>query len=405
MMAIVAAALTTGLPAWGDDAPSQPAAEQGEATAAPDPMRFLKDAPKPDPVTPPDPSDIEDAIRRGVDFLITSQNPNGSWGSALRTKGLNIYAPVPGAHDGYRLATTALGIWAILDVQDTRPEVIAALDKAEEHLFEQLPRVKRSSADVLYNVWAHAYGIQALVRMRARFPDDAERIQRIDDLIRHQIGELGKYESVDGGWGYYDFRTGSQRPGASSLSFTAATVLVALAEARDIGIDSPEPMVKRAIDSIKRQQKPDFTYLYGEYLKAAPMRDINRPEGSLGRSQVCNLALRMWGDEEITDEVVKVWLDWLFAKNGWFDIARKKPVPHESWYAISGYFFYYGHLYAAMCIEELPAEERRYFQDHEASIILALQEKDGSWWDYPLYDYHQQYGTAMALLSLHRCRH
>jgi hypothetical protein len=24
--------------------------------------------------------------------------------------------------------------------------------------------------------------------------------------------------------------------------------------------------------------------------------------------------------------------------------------------------------------------------------------------DFPLYDYHQQYGTAFALMSLHRCR-
>ena len=32
------------------------------------------------------------------------------------------------------------------------------------------------------------------------------------------------------------------------------------------------------------------------------------------------------------------------------------------------------------------------------------QEKDGSWWDYPLYDYHQPYGTAFALMTLARCR-
>ena len=36
-------------------------------------------------------------------------------------------------------------------------------------------------------------------------------------------------------------------------------------------------------------------------------------------------------------------------------------------------------------------------------FLLGLQEKDGSWWDYPLYNYHQQYGTAFALMSLKRC--
>ena len=42
------------------------------------------------------------SIRRGVDFLIAHQNSNGSWGSAAHTKDLNIYAPLPGAHQAYR---------------------------------------------------------------------------------------------------------------------------------------------------------------------------------------------------------------------------------------------------------------------------------------------------------------
>ncbi|MFM1995826.1 MAG: hypothetical protein RLZZ111_213, partial [Planctomycetota bacterium] len=39
-----------------------------------------------------------------------------------------------------------------------------------------------------------------------------------------------------------------------------------------------------------------------------------------------------------------------------------------------------------------------------ARIILDVQDADGSWWDYPLYDYHQPYGTGYALMTLHRCR-
>jgi hypothetical protein len=40
-----------------------------------------------------------------------------------------------------------------------------------------------------------------------------------------------------------------------------------------------------------------------------------------------------------------------------------------------------------------------------ARVLLPLQEKDGSWWDFPLYDYHQQYGTAFAVMALGRSRH
>jgi hypothetical protein len=140
--------------------------------------------------------------------------------------------------------------------------------------------------------------------------------------------------------------------------------------------------------------KPDFTYLYDLELRWMPTMAINLPGGSLGRSQACNLALRLYGEPKITDDVIESWLDRLFARNGW----------HESHYMVAGYFFYFGHYYAAHSIEVLPAERRGPHQDQLAHRLLELQEKDGTWWDYPLYNYHQQYGTAFALMSLARCR-
>jgi len=90
-------------------------------------------------------------------------------------------------------------------------------------------------------------------------------------------------------------------------------------------------------------------------------------------------------------------------RNGWLDMARKRPIPHESWFAVAGYFFYYGHLYASLCIEKLPINQQADYQSKLSQILIPLQEKDGSWWDFPFYNYHQQYGTAMALISLKRC--
>jgi hypothetical protein len=214
---------------------------------------------------------------------------------------------------------------------------------------------------------------------------------------------LARYSFVGGGWSYYDFIAGTQTPSDAAFSFTTATGLIALKEAESIGVKFPERLTKKAIASILRQQKPDFSYAYGEYLRMVPMHPINRPGGSLGRSQACNLALRLCGDKRITDDVLKTWLNRLFARNGWLSVGRKRPIPHESFFFVAGYFYYYGHWYAAMCIDELPESERPYFREHLAHILLPLQEKDGSWWDYPFYNYHQQYGTAMAIMSLVRC--
>ena len=112
------------------------------------------------------------------------------------------------------------------------------------------------------------------------------------------------------------------------------------------GIAVPQRLVDRAMASILRQRKPDFSYDYGEYLKYMPMLPVNRPGGSLGRSQACNLAMRLWGDKGVTDAVLRTWLDRLFARNLWLDLGRKRPIPHESWFQVAGYFFYYGHYYA-----------------------------------------------------------
>ena len=57
-----------------------------------------------------------------------------------------------------------------------------------------------------------------------------------------------------------------------------------------------------------------------------------------------------------------------------------------------------------MCVEQLDRKQAKPYREHLAGLLVPLQEKDGSWWDYPLYDYHQPYGTAFALMSLARCR-
>jgi len=362
--------------------------------------------PKPKPITPPTQEAIQAGIDKGVAFLIKNQNKDGSWGNATNTKELNIYAHVPGSHQAFRAAVTALCVSALIETKSQDPAALKALERGEAWLIENLPKVRRQDAILLYNVWTHAYGIQALVRMHDRLPGDGnkERIEKMRELIKEQIKYLDRYEAVDGGWGYYDFDYGTQKPGASSTSFVSATVLVAFHEAKAIGVYAPEKIVTRAVASIQRQRKNDFTYIYGEYLKNAPMADINRAGGSLGRSQACNLALRLYGEKKVSDHVLKVWLDRLIARNEWLGIGRKRPVPHEAWFQVAGYFYYYGHYYAALCIEQLPKADRPHFQGHIAKLMLDLQEKDGSWWDYPLYDYHQQYGTALTLMTLQRCK-
>lgn len=365
--------------------------------------------PMPEPVVPPAAAELQQAIDRGVDFLLSDQRPDGSWGSAEETKGLNIYAPVPGAHHAFRAAVTALAVSALCENEPTlqaerSSKTGAAIERGEAWLLQNLEDVRRATPDAIYNVWGHAYAIEGLARLHGRAAEGSAMQTKLREAMAGQVGRLERYAFVAGGWSYYDFAIGSQRPGDAPFSFTTATGLVALHRAKELGVESPRPMIDRAIASIQRQRYADFSYAYGEYLKMAPRYDINRPAGSLGRSQACNLALRLWGDVRVTDQVIETWLNRLYARNGWLAMGRKRPIPHESHFAVAGYFYYYAHYYAALLIEQLPAEKRPHHQAHLAHILIPLQEKDGCWWDYPFYNYHRQYGTAMALVSLRRCQ-
>jgi hypothetical protein len=380
-------------------------------------LPLFADAVKPKPLeNPPERTQIVSAIGRGVNFLLEQQNPNGSWGSARRTKQLNIYAP-GSSHDAYRAGTTALDLTALLEVEaalkrKNSPFTLtelgvdegkfnAAITLAEQWMFDNLPKLRRSADDCLYNIWGHSYGIQTLVRMLHRFPDDSERGAKIKELIAQQVDMLRRFETLSGGWFYYDDNK-TAKPSETTASFCSATGLIALKEAQNNGIEVPQKLVDKTMASLKRQRLPDFSYLYGEYLWQQPRRGINRPAGSLGRSQACNLAMKQWGDNDITNETLIVWLDRLYARNGWLDVGRKRPIPHESFFQIAGYFFYYAHYYAALCIEEIPERDRRIYKEFLADVLVGLQENDGSWWDYPLYDYHQPYGTGFAVQSLLR---
>jgi hypothetical protein len=355
------------------------------------------------PAAPVAADKLDKAIRSGVDFLLANQNKDGSWGTPAIKGGVPIIADI-GSHHAFGVAVTAMAVSALIETGGNSPEVRKAIEKGEEYLFAELPKVRRDQPMLIYNVWAHAYGIQALVRTHRRLPDDSERKKKIEELIRGQYDRLTRYESAEGGWGYYDFLAGTQRPASSSTSFVNAAVLVAFAEAKEIGVPPPDKVLKRAIKMTQFQRQSDGTYLYGTYLWAYPTMGINEPGGSLGRSQACNLALRLWGDEKITESDFKEWLDRLISRNGWLSMGRKKPIPHESFFNVAGYFYYFGHYYAALTIPLLPAADRPYYQDHIATILMDLQEADGSWWDYPFYNYHKPYGTAFALMSLVKCR-
>ena len=349
---------------------------------------------------------INDSIARGVGFLIAKQNQDGSWGGPTKTKGLNIYAPLPGAHQAFHAGAASLALAGLLDAKPSEKRASEATGKAAAWLARDLPRLRRADPTTTYNVWGHAYGLRAISRLYEN-ADDQEQRKKWRALAIQQIAMANRFQDVNGGWGYLDVfdEIRTQTPSGLPTSFTTATMLLAMAEARDaMAIDLDLKIVARSLTNIRMQQFPDFAYAYSFPHRDYPRGDINRPAGSLSRSQVCNACLRTFGDEKITDEVLGQWAERFVSRIGFLSNVRKRPVPHEGAFKIAGYFFYYGTFYFTESIAHLSDTDQKKYAEQLAEILIPLQEKDGSWWDYPLYDYHQAYGTGYALMALSRCR-
>ncbi len=357
---------------------------------------------KPDIPSPVSSGELESTIEKGVKHLLQTQRKDGAWGGPQWTGGVDN-DPVPGSFRSFDIAVTAMCLEALLGVTESE-EIRAANEKAYRFLIAKTNQIKRAGAGDLPHIWAHCYCIQTFSRMLGLTSDDARR-QELIEAIRHHMARLNRWQSIHGGWFYYG--SGMSKPVNPSCSFVNAAVLVALHRARVAGIDCDPKMLQRALRATKMMRKPDSSYLYTARLPSdmqSAFREINRPAGSLGRSQACNIALRFWEYEKITDDVIEVWLDRLVSRHGWLDMGRKTQIPHESHAQVAGYFYYFGVYYGTVNIEALPEPIQPFYQHHLARLIIDRQENDGSWFDYPLYSYHKPYGTAFALLGLQRCR-
>lgn len=344
------------------------------------------------PVTSPQ---IKQAIERGVSFLLNAQNRDGSWGSFESARD-ELYLGTVASHDAFRQATTALSCMALMVVSDTNTTQ-ASLEKGLQYLVNQEPE-GRACGEALYHIWALTYVTQCLARAIRYEYLNLPKEQLVSAC--HKWSEmLQRMQAADGGWAYYDFGYGLRQPsGWDSTSFNTAVALDAFWETEKSGIEVDARVKPSALKCLQRLRTPDKTYIYGSYLQRFPEIVPNRPKGSLGRAQPCNLMLFRYGKIPVAD--LKLGLDRLFQEHHFIKMGQNRPYPHESWYATAGYYFLFGHFYAAEVIKELPREEQIYYWKALGRVLLSCQQKDGSWWDYPMFGYHKMYGTAFALLAL-----
>ena len=341
---------------------------------------------------------IREAISDGLKFLAESQQADGSWGTGLSTRGTEIYARVPGSLETFTTATTALAVMALQEAGAENSPYPEVYRKGRNWLKTE-GRVRRDQHDLMYNVWAHTYGLQVMAEEIIAGNDDP----KVRETAQYHLGKMLAYETYVGGWNYYDFAAGTQRPSMEPTSFGTAAGLLALRRAREAGLDVPEATIRRSINRLKDARRPDGAFLYGSGYRYGPNAGANKWQGAAGRSQACNYVLWLYGVEgfdqgDLDRSLTKLQENWIY-----LNIGRKRPFPHEAFYQNSGYYYYFGMYHAAREVEALPdGEATRAHAQNVRKMIMPFQEADGSWWDYAMWDFHKPYGTAYAVMALLR---
>jgi hypothetical protein len=342
------------------------------------------------------------AVAEGVAFLVAHQNADGSWGTGLHASGDEGDPAVPDSQAAYRTAVTALCVMSLGEAGRHGFDGRAAYDRGIQFLLEHPDDVRRGDAQLIYNVWAHCYIVQALSSESTANPR-LRTDPRLPVAVKAQLDRMAKYETYTGGWNYYDFGAQTRQPSEGGTSFGTAAGLVALYEARRAGFQISDAMVARCIRRMHDMRLPNGSYLYGVDYKFLPTLPANLPRGAMGRTQTSNFALRLWDDKTADPDTCRRGLDFFFSQHAAIEAGRKTPIPHTSWYQTSGYYYYFDHYYAARLIELLGPDAKATYGRQMLDVVLPHQEPDGSWFDYPMWDYHKPYGTAFAIMTVLRC--
>jgi hypothetical protein len=335
---------------------------------------------------------------RALAFLVAGQHQDGSWACRSIEGLLDSHYSVE-SYYAWQVGAHALATMALLAAPPA-PERDAALHRAVAWL--AATRMPQRGSDWDNDaVWAYLYGVVACTEAaeHARLMPDEHA--RVAVRGREFLACLLRNETPNGGFAYYDDRPYTRRP-KWSTSFCTAAVLPSLLAAERLGWLTSRDSIERGLAYLQRCALPEGAYEYD--LNPVPRltggEHINRIKGSLGRTQVCNWARRLAGDETLDLAQVRRGLDAFFADHRFLDVARMRPVPHEAYYRNAGYFYHFGHYYAALAVELLPEAEREPLRGLLRAHLVKTQRKDGSFCDFLDQGYLVVADTAFCVLAL-----
>jgi len=304
----------------------------------------------------------DEAIGKGVAFLLKTQNEEGSFGIKHKT------------------ALTGLSVTALMaaGITPDDPEHGGKMRKAIEYVLSQMTTDKRSNLVGYLGRNDHSrmygHGICTLMLTEAAGMTNDENLEkRLIDAVRKAVKiiisaqQQPKHENHRGGWRY--------EPGSrdSDLSLTGWQTM-ALRAARNIGVEVPDECIGQAVAYIRRMAGKNGGFGYDGPRDHATLRGVGL------------LALPVCGVYDAEELVKTTRL-----------LLTNPPKFHGPW-------FYYSTYYNTVGMYQMGDEAWNRYAPRVDDVLLKHQKPDGSWPEAPSNNEWGQggpvYTTSMALLAL-----
>ena len=291
------------------------------------------------------------AIERGLQFLLATQNADGSWSND---------------EGAFKMAGTSLGLMAFM-VKGHFPGFGrhgAALDRAKEFLLKHARESETGYAGGMYEHGLYTLALSELWGMTADTEDNAE----LQSALERAVQVILRAQSPLGGWRYH------ARPDAGQDTSVTAMVFVSLASARQAGILVPTETIDRVVGYLRDQVWNEETGGFGY-------------QGPTGTTLACTAggayAAQLCGMRDA---------EWVQASIRYLENSPKIFNREELGY------YYYTHYYAIQAMVQAGDEHYAKWYPQIRDALIALQQPDGSWSDAKMKNY--PHPTPMAIIIL-----
>ena len=334
-----------------------------------------------------------DAVRAARDgalaWLLAHQRPDGSWPSPAAREAREDLWPNP-----FVDAVTSLAARALLPHRNDA-RVASALERAYAFLLRSIALRAERRERVLYmdyTPWSDAALLDALASALEAGVGDVADLRAAAGAL---VADLQRRRQPHGGWGYYvtgDLDGAAAPP--TSMSFTTAAVVLALAHARTAGLGVEPAVLVDAADALVATRTSDGHFVYMQGRGPTGRVGLNEVPGAAGRAPACELALRRAGRS--SPEYLRRAVETFLAHAPTLAAERGKALMHCGAAGQGCHYVLFDYAWAAAAAAESRSDSRTRTRLRE--LVLDCRREDGSFLDTPING--PAYGTAQALLAL-----